>query len=94
MCIYTFFETTQTMGLSVIGGTGRQAHGAICTIIAYWMFAIPLAWYFGLYKEMGTKGLWIGPTAACVFLTITNNILIACINWPEIIKEVRERREN
>ena len=43
---------------------------------------------------MGTRGLWIGPTAACALLTITYNILIACINWPELIMEIRERRDN
>ncbi len=42
---------------------------------------------------MGTRGLWIGPTAACAFLTITYNILIACIDWPDLIKEIRERRD-
>ena len=42
---------------------------------------------------MGVRGLWIGPTAACAYLTLMYNILIMCINWPELFKEIRERRD-
>ena len=42
---------------------------------------------------MGTKGLWIGPLAACAYLTIGYNILIACLDWDELFKEIQERRD-
>ena len=38
-------------------------------------------------------GLWIGPTAACAYLTIAYNILIICLDWPKLFKEVRDRRD-
>ena len=79
--------------MAVIRGTGKQSVGAICTLTAYWVFGIPIAWYCALYKDMGTMGLWIGPTVACAYLTIVYNILIACINWPDLFKEIRERRD-
>ena len=68
--------------------------GAVLTLTAYWVLGIPLAWYLALYKEIGTKGLWIGPTAACAYLTLTYNILIMCINWQQLFNEVRDRRDN
>ena len=38
-------------------------------------------------------GLWIGPTAACAYLTIAYNILIICLDWPKLFKEIRDRRD-
>ena len=63
------------------------------TITAYWILGIPLAWLFGLHKGMGVKGLWIGPTAACAYLSLMYNVLIMCINWPSLFAELKERRE-
>lgn len=40
----------------------------------------------------GIKGLWYGPTFAVAYNTFWYNVLIACIRWPELIEEARERR--
>ena len=64
------------------------------TITAYWVLGIPLAWFFGIHKkDMGVKGVWIGPTAACTYLSLMYNVLIMCINWPALFAELKERRE-
>ena len=42
---------------------------------------------------MGSRGLWIGPTTACAYLTLMYNLLICCIKWPELFEELRERRD-
>lgn len=82
------------MGLAVIRGTGKQNVGAIFTLTAYLLLGIPLAYFFGLHQDLGTRGIWIGPTAACAYLTIAYNILIVCMNWQKLFEEVRERRNN
>jgi hypothetical protein len=41
----------------------------------------------------GIRGLWFGPTFAVLYNTICYYILINRINWPELIKNVNERRE-
>ena len=81
LCVFSFFGTTQSMGFSMIRGTGKQSVGAICTSTAYVVIGIPLAYYCAIVKEMGTWGLWIGPAAASAYLTVMSNLLIACINW-------------
>ena len=81
------------MGLSVIRGSGKQASGAIFTLTGYWLLGIPLAYFFALHRDMGIRGLWIGPTAACAYLTLMYTILIMCINWPALFTEIKERRD-
>ena len=82
------------MGLGFVRGSGKQMSAAILTVTAYVILGVPLAYYCGIYKEYGTLGLWIGPTAACAYLTIMYNILVMCLNWPKLFEEVRERRNN
>ena len=94
LCTFTLFDTVQAMGLSVIRGSGKQASGAVLTLTAYWLLGIPLAYFFALYKGMGVRGLWIGPTAACAYLSLMYNILIMCINWPALFEEIRKRRDD
>lgn len=94
LCIFTLFDATQAMGLAVIRGTGRQGQGAILTVTAYLGLGIPLAYTFGISKDLGTMGLWVGPTAACAYLTMMYNILIACMDWPSLLLEIKERRDH
>ena len=84
------------MGMSVIKATGKQGLGAIITGTAYFVIGIPAAYYFAFVKEQGIRGLWWGPTLATLFNTLAYNIIIACINWPQLIQGVieREEREN
>ena len=96
LCLFTLFDTTQCMGISVLRGSGKQAKGAIFTFTAYWFFGIPLAYLCGIHLQWENMGLWIGPTVACAYLTICYSLLIACLDWEALFEEIRERksREN
>lgn len=93
LCTFTLFDATQSVGSALIRATGKQGQGALLTVTAYLGLGIPLAYTFGISKDMGTMGLWIGPTAACAYLTLMYNILIACIDWPSLLLEIKERRD-
>lgn len=80
------------MSASFIKASGKQCNGALFTSTGYCMIGIPLAWYFGMHQGLGVMGLWIGPVVACAYLTLMYNILICCINWPNLYCEIEERR--
>lgn len=92
LLIFTLFDATQAVSGSFIRGTGKQCNGAIFTSTGYFFFGIPLAFLFALHLDMGIPGLWIGPVAACAYLTLAYNILILCINWPSLHEEIEQRR--
>ena len=79
------------LGGDTIKGTGQQGKGAIFTAIAYIGFAIPIALYCGFSKGMGLSGLWLGPVAAEVFLTLVYNIWIFKMDWRPLILTAKER---
>ena len=51
LIIFTLFDTTQAMGMSVIKATGKQGLGAVITGTAYFIIGIPCSYYFAFVKE-------------------------------------------
>ena len=51
LILFTLFDTTQAMGMSVIRATGKQGLGAIITATAYFVIGIPFSYYFAFVKE-------------------------------------------
>ena len=40
---------------------------------------------------MSLRGLWIGPTIAVAYNTVMYNIIIACIDWKELVRGIKQR---
>ena len=81
------------MGGYFIKGTGKQGIGAIITGSAYFLGGIPLSFYLAFSCGLELRGLWWGPTLAVTYNTIWYNIIIYRIDWPELIRSVREREQ-
>ena len=94
LLIFTFFDATQTVSANFITASGKQCNGALITSSGYVAIGIPLAYYFGIYKGLGVSGLWIGPVAACAYLTLMNNILVCCLDWDNLYTEIEARRKS
>ena len=46
----------------------------ICHLIAYWIIGLPLGNYFGIIREWGPQGLWIGLTAGLTVAAVLHNM--------------------
>ena len=65
--------------------------GSILSFSGYFVFGIPIAWFFAFYKDMGITGIWIGPTFACIFLFVCYNIVISRTDLQFIVNQIQER---
>ena len=93
LIFFTFFDTTQAMGMSLIRATGKQGLGAIITGTAYFVIGIPCSYYFAFVRGQDIRGLWWGPTLATLYNTLWYNLIIVRIDWPRLIGEIIEREE-
>ncbi len=62
MIVAAFFQLsdgTQVVGLGALRGMGDVKIPTLVTFIAYWVIAIPLAYFLGFKLEMGGMGIWI-----------------------------------
>ena len=78
---FVIFDTLQGIGASSIAASQQQKAGAIITAFAYWALGIPLTLYMVFVKDVGINGLWIGPTASVLFLTITYVFMFNNMDW-------------
>ena len=92
LILFTLFETTQAMGMSVIRASGKQGFGAFITGTAYFVYGIPASYYFAFVKEQGCRGLWWGSTLAVAYNTFWYNFIILRMDWPTLIADIKKRR--
>ena len=57
------------------------------TGVAYWAIGIPLCCLLVFWQSFGIKGIWIGPTASCLFITAAYHIIVKSMNWEGIIED-------
>ena len=59
--------------------------------IGYFVCGIPISQFLAVNSGMGIRGIWIGPSFAVAFLTLTYNLIIAKIDWKQLIEAIEER---
>jgi len=69
--IFVIFDTTNAIGGSFIRASGQQATGAKITSAAYFVFGIPTTLLMVFWQDLGIVGIWVGPTIATLFNTIS-----------------------
>ena len=60
--LFQLFDGTQVVGLGILRGMGDVNIPTIITFIAYWIIGIPMAYFMGIYLNIGIKGIWYGLT--------------------------------
>lgn len=65
--LFQFFDGIQVTGLGVLRGLSDVRMPAVVALAAYWVIALPLAYYLGFTEKLGINGIWYGLTAGLVF---------------------------
>lgn len=69
---FQVFDGIQAVNLGILRGIRDVKIPLWVTLIAYWVIAIPLGYYIGIYLKYGIFGIWIGLTSG---LVITASVL-------------------
>ncbi len=72
--IFQFSDGIQVVGISVLRGMQDVKFPTFITLTAYWIIALPMAYYLSFILEIGPKGVWyaliIGLTVSAILLQI------------------------
>jgi len=90
--VFVFFDTTQGVAMSCISASGLQKYGAIITACAYFVIGIPATLVAVFKFDFGIKGIWMGPTLATAFLTVTYMTIFSKIDWLTLTQKAKEQR--
>lgn len=70
--IFQLFDGTQVVGLGTLRGMGDVKIPTFITFIAYWIIGLPVAYFLGIYFNMGVEGIWYGLTLGL----LTSSVLL------------------
>lgn len=77
--LFQISDGLQAVGLGVLRGLSDVKVPTMVTLVAYWLIAIPTGYVFGVYLNLGAKGVWygllIGLSLAAIAHIVRFNIL-------------------
>jgi MATE family multidrug resistance protein len=73
---FQIFDGTQIAATGVLRGMGRTRAVAWFNFLAYWVLALPLAWYLTLHTDLGIRGIW---WSLCFGLAVVAVLLVTWI---------------
>jgi len=76
-----------------IAALGIQSQCVKITLVAYWIFNVPLCYVFTFPVGMGFFGLWMGMIVGVGIMAICFTYIIGTNDWDKIAEEAAERIE-
>ncbi|SFU32725.1 multidrug resistance protein, MATE family [Pustulibacterium marinum] len=75
--IFQITDALQVVALGALRGLQDVAVPTYITMVSYWFIGFPISFYFGLYTDFGSQGIWFGLLAglssAALFLYLRFN---------------------
>lgn len=68
--VFQVFDGTQVVSIGVLRGTGDTRTPMLVNILGYWIVALPLSAWLGLYTPAGPVGMWWGLVAGLVIVAL------------------------
>jgi MATE family multidrug resistance protein len=69
--VFQLFDGIQVTGLGILRGLSDVKIPTVIALTAYWIIALPLAYFFGFTEKLDIYGIWYGLTAGLIFSAIT-----------------------
>ena len=68
--LFQFFDGLQAVSLGLLRGMNDTKIPSLITLMAYWLTALPLAYFLGMTTELKMTGIWIALTIALVLASL------------------------
>ncbi len=66
---------------SAFQGSGHNVPPMIMQLVRLWGLRVPLSWYFGFSRQLGSRGIWIGMLISNVLSAVLALVLLATVDW-------------
>lgn len=85
------WDSLQALSASMLKSIGKQLETNIIIFTAYYLFAIPLAVYWGFAKNMQTRGIWYAIAISDITMFIFGSLTLWKTDWDAQMKEIKRR---
>ncbi|EIE27606.1 MATE efflux family protein [Coccomyxa subellipsoidea C-169] len=81
VAVVELFDGLQTTLGGVVQGSGKQQRGALINVVAFYIFALPLAAFLGFYCQWDVTGLFAGMGMGPFVQSILYGLLVLRLDW-------------
>lgn len=74
--VFQVFDGMQVVSIGVLRGTGDTRTPMIVNVLGYWVIALPLSAWLGLYTAAGPQGMWWGLVVGLVVVAIVLSLRV------------------
>ncbi|ONH65651.1 Ethionine resistance-conferring protein 1 [Cyberlindnera fabianii] len=86
-------DTVNIIAAGILRSQGRQKVASYFNLACYYIVALPLAYLLAFELGLGLSGLWLGLGAGISLLALSESVMVVRSNWPQIMREARERED-
>lgn len=91
--INQLYDCPNVILAGALRGQGRQHIGSVLNLIAYYIFAVPVALVLSFVFHMTLQGLWIGIGVGVFILALCELYFIVTSDWGSIVRDAKDRVE-
>ncbi|ONH67408.1 Ethionine resistance-conferring protein 1 [Cyberlindnera fabianii] len=85
--LYQISECLAAVTGGILRGQGRQKIAALCSLISYYLIAIPLGFWLAFGLDLGLLGLWIGLCISIFLISFLQLFSVLNSDWEAIISQ-------
>lgn len=74
--VFQVFDGMQVVSIGVLRGTGDTRTPMIVNVLGYWVIALPLSAWLGLYTAAGPQGMWWGLVVGLVVVAVVLSLRV------------------
>ncbi|ORZ05145.1 mate-domain-containing protein [Lobosporangium transversale] len=93
VALYQISDGLAGVGGGVLRGVGLQHLGAYLNLVAYYLVAFPLGYFFAFKLQWGLKGLWSALCVALWMVGLGELWVIFKTNWPAEVRKCKARND-
>ncbi|KAM9927193.1 hypothetical protein OXX59_002735, partial [Metschnikowia pulcherrima] len=85
--ILQIFDGLASVASGILRAQGLQKIGGLINFLAYYAFAMPLAFLLTKTTELKLKGLWIGIGSGMFLIGVIETLVILTCNWDVVLQK-------
>ncbi len=79
--IFQIWDGLQCVAAGCLRGAGDTRSGMICSLLAYWVFGLPLGYWLAFHKDWALAGIWTGLAVALFLIGLVLTTLFLTRRW-------------
>lgn len=89
-----FGDCMNIVSAGILRGQGRQRIGSYLNLLAYYLFALPMAYVLAFVFDYEVYGLWMGLSCGVLLLALCEIYCVVTSDWEKVIEDCNNQHDH